>query len=108
MSEKIIAIKKQIEDEATGAVSEYHVIKHFYVDRSVSYAEVGFATYFSEAAYKNGRRPVSTTGIILKINQVPPRGEDLDNWFYKIAAAQLEESESGSVLAGGELVMESE
>ena len=107
MTQQIIAIRKQIEDERTGAVSEYHVATRYYVDESVNYMEVGFATYVSEALYKQGRYPVSGSSITLKMSALPPRGADVKNWLYQAAVAPVAEGvENGSVLAGGELVYE--
>ena len=106
MTQQIIAIRKQIEDERTGAMSEYHVATRYYVDEAANYAEVGFSTYVSEAAYKAGREPVSGSAIVLKMSDMPPRGGDVKDWFYQAAAAVAEGVENGSVLAGGELVYE--
>ena len=106
---QIIAIRKQIEDERTGAISDYHIATRYYVDESANYTEVGFSTYVSEAAYKSGREPVSSSGIVLKMSDLPPRGGDVKDWYYQ--AAILEPAEglgNGSVLAGGELVYEIE
>lgn len=109
MTKQIIAIRKQIEDERTGAMSDYHIATRYYVDEAANYAEVGFSTYVSEAAYKAGCESVSSSGIVLKISDLPPRGGDVKDWFYQ--AAILEPAEglgNGSVLAGGELVYEIE
>ena len=99
---QIIALKKVIEDTETGSLSDYHVLTRYYVDEISNYVEVGFATYVSEKMYLAGRRAVGN-GIVLKMNQFPPRGEDAKNWFYQ-AAAVTEGEESGSVLAGAEFV----
>ena len=101
---QIIALKKAIEDERTGAMSDYHIATRYYVDEAANYAEVGFSTYVSEAAYKAGREPVSGSGIVLKMSDMPPRGEDVKNWFYQAAAAVAEGEENGSVLTGAEFV----
>ena len=107
MTQQIIAIRKQIEDERTGAVSDYHVATRYYVDESANYVEVGFSTYVSEASYKAGRDPVSGSGIVLKMSEMPPRGGDVKDWFYQAAILEPAEGvEKGSVLAGGELVYE--
>ncbi len=87
MTQQIIAIRKQIEDERTGAMSDYHVATRYYVDESVNYMEVGFATYVSEALYKQGRDPVSGLSITLKMSALPPRGADVKNWLYQAAVA---------------------
>ena len=101
---QIIALKKAIEDAETGSLSDYHVLTRYYVDESANYVEMGFATYVSEKMYLAGRRAVGN-GIALKMNQFPPRGEDVKNWFYQAAAAAVAEGEeNGSVLAGAEFV----
>lgn len=74
-----------------------------------NYAEVGFSTYVSEAADKAGREPVSSSGIVLKMSDLPPRDGDVKDWFYQAAILEPAEGvENGSVLAGGELVYEIE
>lgn len=100
---QIIALKKAIEDAETGSLSDYHVLTRYYVDETGNYVEVGFATYVSEKMYLAGRRAVGN-GIVLKMDQFPPRGEDVKNWFYQAAAAVAEGEENGSVLAGAEFV----
>ena len=106
---QIIALKKAIEDERTGAMSDYHIATHYYVDEADNYAEVGFSTYVSEATYKSGREPVSSSGVVLKMSDLPPRGGDIKDWFYQAAILEPAEGvENGSVLAGGELVYDIE
>ena len=104
MTQQIIAIRKQIEDERTGAMSDYHIATRYYVDEAANYAEVGFSTYVSEEAYKAGREPVSGSGVVLKMSDMPPRGGDVKDWFYQAAAAVAEGEENGSVLVGAEFV----
>ena len=107
MTQQIIAIRKQIEDERTGAMSDYHVATRYYVDEAANYAEVGFSTYVSEATFKADLEPVSGSSITLKMSALPPRGADVKNWLYQAAVAPVAEGvENGSVLAGGELVYE--
>lgn len=109
MAQEIIAIRKQIEDERTGAMSDYHIATRYYVDEAANYAEVGFSTYVSEATYKSGREPVSGSGVVLKMSDLPPRGGDIKDWFYQAAILEPAEGvENGSVLAGGELVYDIE
>lgn len=101
---QIIALKKAIEDAETGALTDYHVLTRYYVDETSYYVEVGFATYVSEKMYLAGRRAVGN-GIVLKMNQFPPRGEDVKNWFYQAVVAPVAEGvENGSVLVGAEFV----
>ena len=107
MTQQIIAIRKQIEDERTGAMSDYHVATRYYVDEAANYVEVGFSTYVSEATFKAGLEPVSSSGIVLKMSDMPPRGGDVKDWLYQAAILEpVEGVENGSVLAGGELVYE--
>ena len=109
MTKQIIAIRKQIDDERTRAMSDYHIATRFSVDEAAHYAEVGFSTYASEAAYKSGREPVSGSGVVLKMSDLPPRGGDIKDWFYQAAILEPAEGvENGSVLAGGELVYDIE
>ncbi|MDO5058593.1 MAG: hypothetical protein Q4D82_01470 [Neisseria sp.] len=93
----IIALKLELEDEQTGALSDYHVLDSYYVSKSGGYVQATFATYVSERAFKRGLHPVSNH-IAVTAQSLPPQGEDLEQWLYGLAAGEE------SALAGAEAV----
>lgn len=99
-SKEIIALNKQIEDDSTGAISSHHVLDSYYVSKLANITQGTFATYVSQKTLDAGKQPVSRH-ITIQINQLPPKGQDIEQWLYLHAAAPAAENEPNpSVLAG--------
>ena len=105
---EIIALKLEIEDESTGAISTYHVLDSYFVSKSSSYTQATFATYVSKSACDRGRQPVSRS-LGINVTQLPPKGQDIEQWIYGLAAAPATEGEAApSPLAGATPVLAAE
>lgn len=100
----VIALNLEIEDEATGAVSSYHVLSNYTVYLQHEGVQAVFATYVSKRAYDAGKQPVSH-GTSIHIAALPPKGESVESWIYRHAAAPAgEDNQNPSPLAGAEPV----
>ena len=105
---EIIALKLEIEDESTGAISTYHVLDSYFVSKSSSYTQATFATYVSKSAFDRGRQPVSRN-LSISIMSLPTKGQDIEQWIYGLAAAPATEGEAApSQLAGATPVLAAE
>ena len=102
----ILGLIKEIEDDVTGAVSEWHVLDSFYVNKSSKYVQATFATYVNKRAADKGKQPVSRT-ISITVNELPPTMAELEEWLYMVAAEEPADDVSNpSALVGAEAVEE--
>lgn len=100
----IIGLLKEIEDEVTGAVSDWHVLESFYVNKSSKYSQATFATYVSRSSWSKGKQPVSRN-ISITINGVPDDMAKLETWLYEAAIEKPSpDVENPSALVGAEAV----
>lgn len=109
-TKETIALQFEIEDESTGAISTYHVLDSYFVSKSSSYTQATFATYVSKSAFDRGRQPVSRS-LGINVTQLPPKGQDIEQWLYGLAAAPATEGEgeaAPSPLAGATPVLAAE
>lgn len=100
----IIGLLKEIEDEVTGAVSDWHVLESFYVNKSSKYSQATFATYVSRSAWSKGKQPVSRN-ISITVSGVPDDLAQLETWLYEAAIeTPSPDVENPSALVGAEVV----
>ena len=105
---EIIALKLEIEDESTGATSNYHVLDSYFVSKPGPYTQATFATYVSKSSFDRGRQPVSRS-LGINVTQLPPKGQDIEQWLYGLAAAPATEGEAApSQLAGATPILAAE
>ena len=107
-TKETIALQFEIEDESTGAISTYHVLDSYFVSKSSSYTQATFATYVSKSACDRGRQPVSRS-LGINVTQLPPKGQDIEQWLYTLASAPAAEGEATpSPLAGATPILAAE
>lgn len=89
------AIKIEVENEQTGAVTNYHVPSSMTVDFVNKLVTVNFASYISERTYKAGKMSVGYIYKQISTEELP----SIDANILEQVVAQ-----EGSELFGGELV----
>lgn len=99
MTKQVIAINREIEDESTGAVANYHVIEYVGIDYKYKTVTATLNGYVSKKAYEAGRNPLCAHSIT--VNALPEEGEVSRVWLYGKAVEQGNEQ---SVFSGAELV----
>ncbi|ULJ59732.1 hypothetical protein [Wielerella bovis] len=99
MTQKVVAIKHEIEDEATGAVANYHVIEYYAVDARHQSVVANINGYVSRKAYENGKAQLCTH--TLTVGSAPPEDANVLQWLY----AQAVLPDSSSVFAGAQTIL---
>lgn len=100
----IIGLLKEIEDAVTGAVSDWHVLESFYVNKSSKYSQATFATYVSRSAWSKGKQPVSRN-ISITVSGVPDDLAQLETWLYEAAIeTPSPDVDNPSALVGAKVV----
>lgn len=99
MAKQIIAITREIEDESTGAVANYHVIEYVSIDYKFNSVTATLNGYVSKKAHEAGRNPLCSHSVTL--NSLPDGAEVSRAWLY---GKVVEQGNEQSVFSGAELV----
>ena len=99
MTQKIIAIQHETEDEITGAVAAFHVIEYYAVDTKHHTSVANINGYVSRKAYESGKAQLCTH--TLTVGSEPPEEVNVVQWLY----AQAILPDSGSVFAGAKTML---
>lgn len=65
MSNKIIGLKKEIEDEQTGVPSDFHILDSFFVAKLSKFVQINFASFYSQKAFESGKNPLSSRSVLI-------------------------------------------
>lgn len=99
MAKQIIAITREIEDESTGAVANYHVIEYVSIDYKFNSVTATLNGYVSKKAHEAGRNPLCSHSVT--VNSLPDGAEVSRAWLY---GKVVEQGNEQSVFSGAELV----
>lgn len=97
MSKQVIAIKKAVQDEATGAMAAYHVIEYVNADYKNNNVSVTLNGFVSEQMYLSNKRYLCS--FVFTFEDIPKDANILD-WLYR----KIVDTDSRNVFAGAELV----
>lgn len=102
MTDLVLGIEKEVDDETLAAPTSFHVASKFYLDyKGKGYYTVTIDSYFNQRAYQRGRAAIAT--VEYRIHETPQRGVDLITW----ALTSLVNAEPGSnPFTGGELILQ--
>lgn len=85
----VVAIKKSIESDSTGAVAVYHRIEYYAVDLRSKASTLVVNGYVSADAFKAGKQAL--TSVTVNISAMPGDGDAALDFFYRAVTAPAPE-----------------